>query len=103
MTVLELLVNALASGVTLSPDGEELRIRGPRRAISLIQAVASRKQEVLQALAWTPWQRLAESGAEVREVFEERASIRQFDAGLTRTEAENAALAETLERFNLRY
>jgi hypothetical protein len=51
MEGLTLLREARAAGLSLSRDGDELVIRGPRRAEPVARLLLSRKVEVIQALA----------------------------------------------------
>src|SRR6266478_6719489 len=51
MEGLTLLREARAAGLSLARDGDELVIRGPRRAEPVARLLLSRKAEVIQALA----------------------------------------------------
>jgi hypothetical protein len=51
MEGLTLLREARAAGLSLARDGEDLVIRGPRRAEPVARLLLSRKAEVIQALA----------------------------------------------------
>jgi hypothetical protein len=103
MTIIALLVEARKAGLTLTPKGEKLRIRGPKSAAVLIQEIAARKVEVLAILKGQPD---AESTvlsvasppqdlpSNWHELWDERAAILEYEAGLHRELAEAKALDE---------
>lgn len=58
-----------------------------------------RRPRILPSILRLSWLKLAEAGQDAMEFFEERAAIRQFDGGMSRGDAMQAALEETLQRF----
>src|SRR5262245_50987783 len=76
MDSLALFITAHAAGLQVRAEGGRLIVRGPKRLTALAQQLLSHKAEVLEVLA----------------VFEERAAIIEYDAGLARAEAEKLAL-----------
>lgn len=50
MDVLTLVAEARRAGLTLVPEGDQLRVRGPRVAQPIAQRVLARKAEVLEVL-----------------------------------------------------
>jgi hypothetical protein len=93
MGAAELLLHAHAVGLTLDvADGMLLVSPASRVTKDLLAALRLAKPELLALLATGG---LDEHGASWREAFEERAAIMEFDGGLSRKDAEAAAL-ETL-------
>jgi len=79
MSAAELLLDLGRLGILLEADGERLRFH-PRSALTpdLLDLLKAHKADLLAAI----------------ERFEERAAIREFDAGLSRHEAERLAWNE---------
>ena len=75
MDSLALLIKARAAGFQMRAEGERLIVRGPKRLAALAQELLRHKAKVLDLL----------------EEWEERASIIQFDGGVSREEAERLA------------
>jgi hypothetical protein len=74
---IELLAECEARGIRLTLAGDRLEIDAPQVALTpdLLDRLKAHKAELLAAI----------------ERFEERAAIREFDAGLSRHEAERLA------------
>lgn len=101
MTPAELLDEASHRGVRLFVVGSELRFRAPRGALTpeLKAALVEHKSALLELLgrpAAPP--RPANLTVGELERLEERAGILEFDAGLSRSEAEAEALRAFLAR-----
>jgi hypothetical protein len=96
MDGLSLLHEARAAGLVVTAEGETLRIVGPKRADSLARRLLAHKAELMHALTYprTPSIRVEDLDAEWRVVWEERASIMEYNGGLPRERAEAEALAE---------
>lgn len=82
MTALAVMTAVAAANVQLIGDGDAIRCIGRPEAVrALLADLRTHKASLLNVL-------LAEVLAEA---FEERAAIMEYDAGMTRTEAEQAA------------
>ena len=93
MTPAAILNEAQAAGVALWREGEVLRYRGPRVALTkLLPTLKAHKAELLEALQNVD----AEGAEDLREHFEERAGILEYDAGLPRAQAELEAARITV-------
>ncbi len=81
-----ILAGARSDGLTVWPDGDLIRVRGPAPIRARwVEALKAHKSAIL-ILLW----------AEVlREHFEERAAILEYDGGLPRPEAEEQARRST--------
>ena len=101
----ELLRQARKAGLYLQAEGHRLRIRGPKRLEPLALELLQRKAELLAILAYNDqWARQAaallatvadpDRRVDLRELFEHRAAVCEFDGGLSRPDAERIALAE---------
>lgn len=87
----KLLAAALASGLDVFARAGRLVVRGsPQADRSLVQALLSRKREVLTLLL--------RPTADEWEVWIERAAIAEFDGELSPCDAETLAWAELQER-----
>ena len=84
MAGIALLSEALAAGLQVYMDGEQLIVRGPKRLAALAQQLLSDKEEVLTLL----------------ELWEERAAIMEYCSGLSRPEAEARAWQCMLEEVH---
>ena len=85
MTAPVVLIEAQAAGVALWREGEVLRFRGPRGALTkLLPTLKTHKAELLEVLQNAD----ANAAEDLHEHFEERAGILEYDAGLPRAEAE---------------
>jgi hypothetical protein len=85
------LARAKAAGLTWRLDGARLVVSGPKSGADLARAVLDFKAQVVAILAGP-----AALPPDQRERYEERAAIMEFDAGLSRAEAERLALEEVL-------
>ena len=96
MDGLTLLHEARAAGLVVTVEGERLRIVGPKRAESLALRLLAHKAELLPVLTFPPTTcvRVEDLDPEWRIVWEERASIMEYDGGLPRERSEALALAE---------
>ena len=106
MDGMTLLEEARAAGLTVTTDGDRLRIRGPRSAEPIAQKILRHKADVLAALS--PITALdvlpldvdplpADLPPEWFERFEERVAIMVHDGGLHPEHAEAAALQSILD------
>ena len=102
---LELLRQAHDAGLHVQAEGDKLRIRGPKRLEPLALELLRCKAELLAILSDNDrWARQAagllatvadpDRRADLREVFEHRAAVCEFDGGLSRTDAERIAFDE---------
>jgi TubC N-terminal docking domain len=99
VTVGACLDELLARGVTVVIEGEDLVVVGPAAALTddVVTSLRSAKHELLAELGRRHAARLA---VEVwRDYFEERAAIREYEGGFSRTEAELLASKETVEEM----
>lgn len=91
MSAAEILERAKAAGVTLWNEEGALRYRGDKAAAeSLLPILKAHKPELLVAL------RAEDAAEDLREHFEERAGILEYDAGLPRAQAELEAARITV-------
>jgi hypothetical protein len=99
MTAAGLIAQILAAGGKVTADGPDLVLTAPRPLpTELLGKLKAHKPDILAALA------IDDQAADLREHFEERAAMLQYDAGLPRAEAQlkAAKLTATLAR-NRRY
>jgi hypothetical protein len=100
-----LLNEARKAGLTVEVDGDKLRIRGPRRLEPLALTLLRHKADVVTALRGDDqWARRAagllatvedaDFRTDLRELFEHRVAVCEFDGGLSLTEAERIAFGE---------
>ncbi len=101
----ELLRHARDTGLDVQAEGDRLRIRGPKRLEPLALELLRHKAELL-AILWDHdhWARQAagllstvavpDRRADLRELFEHRAAVCEFDGGQTREDAERIAFSE---------
>ena len=75
-----LLGRARAAGIEIRAHGEQLHVRGPKRHEALVKALFEHKEAILALL----------------ELYEERAAIMEYCAGLPREDAERQAWAIVL-------
>lgn len=105
MDGLTLLEEARAAGLSVTADGERLRIRGPRRAEAIALRLIAHKAIVLRALMAGPAPAPATTPNELPPdwhlVWDERAAIMEYDGGLPRERAEAEALRHVLEMMRL--
>ncbi len=103
MDGLRLLREAQAAGLTVRADGERLIVRGPRRAEPVALRLLANKVAILSALRGATGDTRPRAADTLpphwRELYEERAAIMEFDANMTRADAEHFALAEILKRM----
>lgn len=123
MDGLTLLHEAAAAGLTVRADGDTLVIRGPKRAEAVARLLLAHKPDVMSALAVSSASTQPETTAFLtiddapsrllstrrgyllpcdlperwREMYEERAAIREFHGEQAREHAEAEALAEVLK------
>lgn len=108
MDVVTLLHKAHQAGMTLQAEGEKLHVRGPRSAAPLVDLLAEHKLAILDVLHNSragkhpvPRQSAVLSTEDLpeywREMYEERAAIREYEGGQAREHAEAEALRETIE------
>ncbi|MCG3180339.1 MAG: hypothetical protein BIFFINMI_02698 [Phycisphaerae bacterium] len=108
----DMIANLAALGIGLTASGGRLRVEGPPALLTgkLLSQLASRKQELLEALALTdPAGQSKGSGehllspadlsADWRVDWEERAAIMEYDGGLPREQAEARAFADILAQM----
>ena len=84
MTPHALLATCTQGGVILKWDGSNLKVRGEQQAVTKLLPILRSHKAVLQAYF--------ESDA--TDCFEERAAILEYDAGLSRADAEAQATKE---------
>ena len=101
MTADTLIDDLLNKGITLERLGDNLRVRGPESVVKAVrEELRTRKREILAALSQV-WARKAAAllaqvhddnlRADLRHRFEERAAICEYDANLSRDDAERIA------------
>jgi hypothetical protein len=94
MNALELLQDLAGRGVVLTPHGRKLLVKAPAGTLRAVdRKLLSRLKPALLAIleaSRTP----GELPPDWRELWEERAAIREFDGGLDREQAEALALAD---------
>src|SRR5436309_100761 len=95
MDGLTLLHKARAAGLEVKTDGAKLIIRGPKKAEAVALELLAHKSAVLAALT-IPQDHLP---AEWHLLWDERAAIMEYDAGLPRERAEAAALKDILHQM----
>jgi hypothetical protein len=89
MNTTDLVNRCHAAGIILLWDGEKVKARGSELAISeLLPNLRTHKEELKAYFT-----------SEAMEFYHERAAIAQYDGGLSRTEAESMALAETKAKY----
>lgn len=93
MDGMTLLQEARAAGLTVTRDGDRVRIEGPRAKNALARRLLERKSVIMHAL------RVDLLSAEWRAEYEERAAIREYEGLQERTIAEAAALGDVLLRM----
>ena len=101
--MITLLDEAYAAGLSVNIDGDKLVVRGPRRAAPIARKLLDRKSEVMAALASTRLPADPTEAANLRELYEERAAIRQHDGHWPRDLAERLAFAECVEDWCRRH
>ena len=115
METLSLLKRAHAAGLTLTPEGEKLVVRGPKRAEPVVRLLAAHKAAVVAALTAAGEPGVQSTTAHIaiefapdladmapaywRDLYEERCAIRQFEAGYPKAIAERLAWGETIEAW----
>ena len=87
MTPTDLLTAATTAGLALRVEAGALRVRGPQDALAAWAPMLKAHKPALVALLTTPPPRPTTAC----ESWAERAAVLEFDAGLTRAEAEEAA------------
>jgi hypothetical protein len=99
MDAVMLLRRAHDAGLRIKPDGDKLRVKGPRRAEAIVELLSIHKAEVLALLAHAgdsppPIAGETSPAAEPsfwRDFFEERAVHREYNGRYPRIEAEQLA------------
>lgn len=81
MTIHELLTACTQAGVSLKWDGSNIKAYGERQAVSRLLPILRPHKTELHAYF----------EVDMRELYEERAAILEYDGGLSRTEAERLA------------
>jgi hypothetical protein len=97
-----LLNQARAAGLTVTVEGDKLRILGPRRAEGIAKELLARKNEIMLALAGsTPLPPITPDDlpADWHFLWDERAAIMESDDGMTTEYAEAAALKDILRQM----
>jgi hypothetical protein len=85
--ITEILSRAAADGLIITPEGSDsLRVRGPAAARERWRDVLLQHKHAIRRHLWTE---------DLLEYFNERAAILEFDAGLSRAEAEEQARRAT--------
>ena len=101
-----LLDEAHAAGLAVIIDGDKLVVRGPRRAEPIARELLANKREVMAVLATAealPRGRTTEDARAWRDLYEERAALRQYEAGYPRDVAEGLAFGEVVEAWCRRH
>lgn len=93
----QIISTLTARGVHLTRDETGHLRAGPAAAVTpeLADLIRQHRAELLAALAPPP------DPLAVREFFDERAAVFEFEGGVTRADAEAGALHRTLEHFHL--
>ena len=117
MDGLTLLREAEEAGLSVSLHGEQLVVRGPRRAEAVARRLLAHKSEIVYAIRCLG--QLLSRGTEVAHAamtatitldnlpwdwrceWLERAAIREFEGGQAREHAEAEALREVVQRMGL--
>jgi hypothetical protein len=94
-----LLQEARAAGLTVTAEGEHLRIRGPREAEPIVQRLIAHKPDVLTALALETLSP-TDLPADWHFLWDERSAIMEHDGGLHRERAEALALTDIVRAMN---
>jgi hypothetical protein len=91
MSAAVLLADLAARGVRLQVDGDRIRYRARRGALTpdLAERIRQSREGLLRLLA--------EERIELRNQYEERAGVREFDGGLPRAAAEREAWADVAD------
>ena len=91
MSAAVLLADLAACGVQLEVDGDRIRYRARRGALTpdLAERIRGSREDLLRLLD--------EERIELRHQFEERAGVREFDGGLPRADAEREAWADVAD------
>ncbi|HBI47063.1 MAG TPA: hypothetical protein DDY78_30050 [Planctomycetales bacterium] len=94
MDGLTLLEEARIAGLTVTVEGNRLRIRGPRWAETIAQRVLAHKDEVVHILTTETAAAIGPDDlpGDWRVEWEERAAVMEYNAGLCRERAEALAL-----------
>lgn len=87
MDGMSLLREARAAGLLVMVHGDQLVVRGPRRAEAVAQRLLDHKAEIVAAL-------VNDLPPDWHFKWDERASIMEYDGKLPRERAEAAALAD---------
>jgi len=97
MTAERIITDLTARGIRLTRDRAGALRAGPAVAITpeLAALIRDHRAELLAALAPLP------DPLAVRDFYEERAAVFEFEANQPRAQAEASALRRTLEHFNL--
>lgn len=97
MNTERIIKNLAKRGIRLTRDAAGALRAGPAAAATpeLADLIRAHRAALLAALAPSP------DPLAVREFYEERAAVFEFDGGLTRAEAEAGALHRTLAHFGL--
>jgi hypothetical protein len=90
MDGMTLLREARAAGLLVMVDGDQLRIRGPRRAEPIARQLIAHKVDVMMAM-------VSDLPADWHLLWDERAAIMEYDGGLPRERAEALALADIIQ------
>jgi hypothetical protein len=101
MDGLTLLEEARIAGLTVTVEGNRLRIQGPRRAEPIAQRILAHKEEVVRILTTETAVAVGPDDlpGDWRVEWEERAAIMEYDAGLCRERAEALALTEIVREM----
>jgi len=98
MDGLNLLREARAVGLAVRAEGDRLVIRGPRQAEPVARKLLAHKYDVLPLLARCHGLS-KDDPADWQDWYEERAAMRQFEAGYEKAIAERLAYAEAVEAW----
>jgi hypothetical protein len=80
------------AGVSISLDGERIKVSNPSYLTDKLRnLIHTNKQEIVSQLARTSEAKSNELLQDIREHLEERAAIMEYDGGLSRHDAEQAA------------
>jgi putative DNA primase/helicase len=98
MDGMNLLQKAHAAGLAVAAHGGRLVIRGPRRAGPVARLLIEHKPEIMAVLADAD-SPPTDHAADWRELYEESAAIRQFEAGYPKPIADRLAYGELTEKW----
>jgi hypothetical protein len=100
MDGMSLLHRAWTAGLLVDAKGGRLTVRGPRELEPLARELLANKRSVLQALSLVDRVRHVEGlPADWHFLWDERAAILEYEAGMPQSRAEFCALVDILEQM----